>query len=92
MLLFLAEWQLRHNHRKNPDMLEDHIIGRILRLDPSSRTASAQLARTAPLEFLISERGAMRKEVEEFLKCVAKQQPQLLDANADEQGFNLNPA
>jgi hypothetical protein len=30
----------------------------------------------------------MRKEVEEFLECVAKEQPQLLDANADEQGFN----
>ncbi|SRR5216683_2411180 len=56
MLLFLAEWQLRHNHRKNPDMLEDHIIGRILRLNPSSGTAAARLARTALLECLISVR------------------------------------
>ncbi len=30
----------------------------------------------------------MRKEVEDFLNRVAKEQPYLLDANADEQGFN----
>jgi hypothetical protein len=29
----------------------------------------------------------MRKEDEEFLKRVAKEQPELLDARADEQGF-----
>jgi hypothetical protein len=66
------------------------VSGRLLQDAEASSLAgtSAAISQTNAASVPISERKAVRKEDEEFLKRVAKEQPELLDAGSDEQDFN----